>query len=267
MNLGPTDDPSELLALVSRIEARDRAAENEFASRFWRGVYLILYRDCKNPELSSDLTQETLMTALQKMRYGDLKKPESLKSFVRAIARNKLIAYKRKEANQRTDSLGERIFELSEDATGLLDNLHEEQIRALMHRLIGELTVDRDRELLFRAYVYGQDKSLICKDLDISPDHYDRVSYRARQRLKQLVAVRIGDSATTYCGIEAVTLLLLVSALSLQAENPPATRAAYSNGPEPIAQYGGRSPLVGSLSGVRILESAAGCAGENRQWK
>ena len=210
MESGQIDASHELVELVRRIEDRDVAAENEFANRFWRGVYLILYRDCRDPDLAGDLTQDTLLNALEKIRAGDLQKPASVKSFVTAMAKNKLIAYKRKETNQKTDSIGEHVFELEGDARGLLDSLQDEQIKALVRRSIGELPVARDRDLLFRAYVYGQDKSLICRELSITPAHYDRVSHRARQRLKQLVVFKLGDTGRAYCVFDPLGLLLVL---------------------------------------------------------
>ena len=46
--------------------------------------------------------------------------------------------------------------------------------------------------MLYRYFVYGQGKQVICAEFDISTEHFDRVLYRARKRLKQMMQVKLG---------------------------------------------------------------------------
>jgi RNA polymerase sigma-70 factor (ECF subfamily) len=53
--------------------------------------------------------------------------------------------------------------------------------------LLNDLNTERDREILRRFYVREEDKESICKRLDIDGVHFNRVLYRARQRLKSII--------------------------------------------------------------------------------
>ena len=56
-----------------------------------------------------------------------------------------------------------------------------------VYGLIGELPMQRDRELLWRYYVLGHDKEQLCRDFSLGVEHFDRVLHRARSRLRELV--------------------------------------------------------------------------------
>jgi len=53
-----------------------------------------------------------------------------------------------------------------------------------------ELPTERDRQLLTRFYLDGTDKQQLCRDLGLSPKHFDRVLMRARSRLRTIIERR-----------------------------------------------------------------------------
>ena len=55
---------------------------------------------------------------------------------------------------------------------------------------MSELNVERDRQLLSAYFFEGKDKEELCKDLDLSTEHFDKVLHRAKSRLKQALAIR-----------------------------------------------------------------------------
>ena len=59
--------------------------------------------------------------------------------------------------------------------------------------MLAELKNDRDREILSRHYISGEDKEDICRDLELSDLHFNRVLFRARQRYKELFERRQGE--------------------------------------------------------------------------
>jgi len=194
-------------ALVRRIRAGDRRAEEEFVARYSLGLEVVLAQLTRNPSLAEDIRQETLALMLTKLRGGELRQSEALPGFLRSVARNLLIAYRRKEA--RYSSLDQEP-----NATGLTSGpaqppAEAPQLRQLLadeeakrvRQLLGELRFQRDREILVRYYLTGDSKDEICRQLDVDPGLFNRVLYRARQRLRELwerseKRLRLGESRT-----------------------------------------------------------------------
>jgi RNA polymerase sigma-70 factor (ECF subfamily) len=71
-------------------------------------------------------------------------------------------------------------------APGQLARLLAQERAAIVRRVLAELKNDRDREILSRYYIADQDKEDICRDLDLSDLHFNRVLFRARQRYREL---------------------------------------------------------------------------------
>ena len=53
--------------------------------------------------------------------------------------------------------------------------------------LLDELPTERDRLLLMRFYLDGVDKQQLCREIGLSPKHFDRVLMRARGRLRTII--------------------------------------------------------------------------------
>ena len=76
-------------------------------------------------------------------------------------------------------------------------SLQSEQMFKLVVQLIEEMKIERDRNILKYHYFYEYDKSKICNMLELTPEHFDRVLHRARNRLKQLIQHKIGGNTLT----------------------------------------------------------------------
>jgi len=174
------------VALASRIHAGDRAAESEFARTFSRELLLLLLKKTNDPDIAKDCCQQTLLIALTKMREGGISKPGSLALFVKRTAENVAITHFRKE----------KRYCLLEDGVILMNTvtvdtaareIDFESIRTVLHEIVDQLSVPRDREILRRFYLREENKRDICRDFGIKSEHFDRVLYRARKRLRRLV--------------------------------------------------------------------------------
>lgn len=180
-------DPGDL---VRRIEAGDTRAEDKLVARYRLGVEVILAQLTRDPALAQDIHQETFALVLTKLRAGELRDPKALPAFLRSVARNLLIANRRKEA---------RYNRLDEDrqvhgpTRGPVQR-HPSQLQRLLaseeaervRLLLGELRFERDRGILVRYYLTGDSREDICRDLDLDPGLFNRSLYRARQRFREL---------------------------------------------------------------------------------
>lgn len=180
------DDPAESAGdLVGRIRRGDREAEDELVRRYRRGVAIILRAESGDAAAVDDLFQETFRIALEKIRQGDLREPKRLSGFICSLARNLVIDHFRRVAARRTSG-GIDLAELASPRLDPLERLLREERGAIVNRVLAEMPSERDRQILFRFYVAEDDKDSICRELDLTSLHFNRVLFRARERYRDL---------------------------------------------------------------------------------
>ncbi|MEM7360794.1 MAG: sigma-70 family RNA polymerase sigma factor [Pseudomonadota bacterium] len=178
--------------LVLSIGAGNAAAEQALVEQYWKGLYFILKKRCNDPQLAADLVQDTFIIVISKARNGEIKTPEALTAFVRQTGVNLMLAHFRKENRRATEAYGEVNIEIPDQKSNLTRAVESGQTLELVQQLINELTVERDRDILMSYFVKEEDKGKICERLDLTTAHFDRVLFRARARLKQLVEFKLG---------------------------------------------------------------------------
>lgn len=173
--------------LVRRIVAGDPAAEAELVERFSRAVRFLLRRLARDEAAAEDLYQETFRLAIEKVRAGELREAERLPGFVSSLARNLFLSTARRSGRRQKWQADPEAAETEPDpAPGQLARLLARERAERVRRVLAELKNDRDREILSRYYIADQDKEVICRDLELSDLHFNRVLFRARQRYKEL---------------------------------------------------------------------------------
>jgi RNA polymerase sigma-70 factor, ECF subfamily len=172
-------------ALVSRIRSGDADAEDEFVSRYRRGVLAILRRTAGRYALD-DLYQEVFLRAIEKIRAGEVREPERLSGFVCAMARNIGFDYFRRHGLAAPLAGPESETPVADPGSGPLDRVLREEDDRCVRRLLLEMDSDRDRQLLQRFYISEEDKEQICADLKLTSLQFNRVLHRARERFREL---------------------------------------------------------------------------------
>lgn len=170
--------------LVARVASGDTGAEAEIVARYGRGVRFLLRRLTRGSGLADDFYQETFRIVLGRLREGALENPAKLDAFVRATARNLFIGDYRKSMRRDTHSDSEHLERTVDQRPGQLTKVLLQERAAAVRRAIDDLTSPRDRQILFRFYIAEDEKADICADLELSPIHFNRVLFRARQRFK-----------------------------------------------------------------------------------
>jgi RNA polymerase sigma-70 factor (ECF subfamily) len=174
--------------LVRRIGHGDRRAEEELAQRYQRGLFYLLKRRTRDPELALDVVQDALRIAIEKLRQEPIEQTDRVGAYLRGIAINLVSAHARKAARRATTSDTETVELTADDAAGPFDRVSSEQVQRAVRMLLRELPVERDREILIRTYLEEEDKSSICAGLGLDSAHYNRVLFRAKQRFRELLA-------------------------------------------------------------------------------
>lgn len=155
--------------------------------RYSRSIVAQLRRITRDPELADDLHQETFRAVLLRLRDRGLRDARQLGAYVHQTARNLALAERRKSA-RRPGPLTAFALESAADPgddplTSLLRGERNECVRGAL----GRLRRSRDRELLLRLYVAGDDREAIRRDLGVSALHFNRLLFRARKRLGRAI--------------------------------------------------------------------------------
>jgi RNA polymerase sigma-70 factor (ECF subfamily) len=173
--------------LVTRVRDGDRAAETEMVERYSRGLRYLLRRKTRDTNLTEDFLQETWAIALVKIRDNGLDKPGRLAGYLCGIANNLALSEKRRVNRQRTAVNSEIVALIPDESSNPYRHASRAEVCNQVRDLLNDLNTERDREILKRFYVREEDKESICKRLDIDGVHFNRVLYRARQRLKSII--------------------------------------------------------------------------------
>ncbi len=170
--------------LVKRIAAGDEIAEREFVQRYLQGVRTLVRRYSRPGDpIVEDLTQDVLANVLVRLRTGALRDSKALSSYVHsAVARATSAEYRRRHVPEPEVAL-EQIA--AEDTP--LKQVSNNQLKHILLEMLSELPVPRDREILKRFYLDEMDKDEVCRQLGIDADHFHRVVFRARGRLRSLL--------------------------------------------------------------------------------
>ena len=172
---------------VKRIGLGDRRAEEELVRRYQRGLIYLLQRRTRDPQLALDLAQDTFRIAIEKLRQSPIEQVERVGAYLRGTALNLATADGRKHARRGTTADSEAVDAAADDAAGPFDHVSGEQVKRLVRKLLDELPVQRDREILIKTYLEDQDKSAICEALGVDSAHYNRVLFRAKERFRELL--------------------------------------------------------------------------------
>jgi RNA polymerase sigma-70 factor (ECF subfamily) len=186
--LGSDRQQSSPAELVARIRNGDPLAEEELVARYSRGVALILRRNATVTAAVEDLYQEVFLRAVEKIRGGEVRDPERLSGFICALARNLAIDHFRR--NSPADLLSESDSGLRDREPSPLERVLRIEDAHNVREVLAELTSERDRQVLFRFYIFEEDKDRICNELKMTSLQFNRILHRARERFRGLYEKR-----------------------------------------------------------------------------
>jgi RNA polymerase sigma-70 factor (ECF subfamily) len=165
----------------------DRAAIESLIAKQYTGLRLLILRRTGDAEVAADLLNEAACTAWEKWQGGLINRPEEIGGYIFQVAMNLLRNHRRSMAERSDRRAPPEILGSLPDATVATDLWLEKKVALQVRRILQELRTPRDREILTRFYLQDQDKDVICRDLSLDTDQFDRVLHRARGRLKELI--------------------------------------------------------------------------------
>lgn len=177
----------ELNELVGSIIAGDSHAEETVVRCYKEGISIIIGRIVQNQSATEDISQETFRIALEKIRLGDVREPERLSGFICGVARNLARDYARRMRRLTNREEIGKAEQIADSAPSQLERVYQKERAELIRQALNELTVKRDREIIFRYYLAQEDKGQICADLGLTRKQFSRVIFRALSRYKELL--------------------------------------------------------------------------------
>jgi RNA polymerase sigma-70 factor (ECF subfamily) len=186
-DVGYNEEREAASQLVSRVKNGEPAAEATMVERYSRGLRYLLRRKTRNTQLAEDLLQETWAIALVKIREKGLDNPGRLAGYLAGIANNLAIGEQRRVNRQRTAVNSEIVALIPDESDSPFRQAARAEICKQVQEILADLKKERDREILQRFYVREEDKASICHRLGVDSVHFNRVLYRARQRMKSAI--------------------------------------------------------------------------------
>jgi len=188
MNDNTLNQEREIAAgLVEGVRSGDRAAETQMVERYSRGLRYLLRRKTRDVPLAEDFLQETWAIALVKIREKGLDNPQRLAGYLAGIASNLALGELRRVHRQRTAVNSDVVALIPDESANPFRQAAKAETCQQVQDLLGDLKKDRDREILQCFYVREEDKDSICRRLGVDSVHFNRVLYRARQRMKSAI--------------------------------------------------------------------------------
>lgn len=168
----------------------NQADANEVLLRDMSGLKAQLTRVTRDAELASDLLQDAIVTALQKLAAGEIEHRGQLDGYVYRVALNHLRNHRRKDKSPVSgpDALPELVDTEGEARPG--KTIARGQFSRVVTRLLKEMTSPRDREVLIRFYLQEEDRGALCRSLALTELQFNRVIFRARGRFRELLERR-----------------------------------------------------------------------------
>jgi RNA polymerase sigma factor (sigma-70 family) len=172
--------------LVALIVGADSKAEEELDRRFRPRMIKVLVLKTRDTSAAEDIWQQTIFIALKSIRENRINKHEKLSSYIYGIAMN--LARNQFKGPQ-TQPIEGRDF--IDEGPGPFEALLLSEQKQLIREVIEEFKPIQYRKILYRCYVYKEDKDKICEEMHLTKTQFNNLLCRAREALIDAVKKRL----------------------------------------------------------------------------
>jgi DNA-directed RNA polymerase specialized sigma24 family protein len=167
--------------------AIDQRSIEALIVRDYAGLRQLLVRRARDPALAADLLNDAICTTLEKWRAGQIARPEQICGYVFQVALNLLRNHRRSIAERPERRADIEMLERTPTNVVSIDESVEAGMAQRVRGLLQHLGNARDRLILKRFDLDEERKDVICGELGLAADQFDRVLHRARARLRDLL--------------------------------------------------------------------------------
>ncbi len=180
--------------LAIKIISGDAQASNEFVRLNYSWLLFIIRRKFFKSNNHEDILQDSFILVLNKLQQGQVHNPKTILAYLRTTAINIGFEYLRKD-KKFTSAVDQEMLGIIEGSEiNILSQLIWDDKIKYVQLVMDELRKQRDKDILMDFYFNDLDKPTICKKLELTSDHFDKVLFRAKQRLKLLIEQKDSDN-------------------------------------------------------------------------
>jgi RNA polymerase sigma-70 factor, ECF subfamily len=157
------------------------ADETELYRRFAPRVRLYGRRHLQNDAAADDLAQDVLLLTIERLRAGEVRRPEEIGSFI--LGTSRMMARAERRVARRREALTARFIQTeAETAPPSFAGLDTPRVAACLRGL-----AERDRLVVLLTFYADREAPRIADDLGVSPGAVRVIRHRAMARLRDCV--------------------------------------------------------------------------------
>lgn len=174
--------PSEWDSMVTRIQAGDQSAMEEFYATISQGFRRFLHRRLNRQDVDDKL-HDIFVIVVRAIQNGSLRDPARLMGFVRTISQRQVAAWIEEVVHRRRGQteLDDVVRYLPDQGDDPEELSLRSQRAAAMKCVLAALPAQH-RDVLERFYVRGQNAREICKELGMTDTQFRLLKWRAKER-------------------------------------------------------------------------------------
>lgn len=226
----PAAPPAGFLPATETAECRpDPVSHLAAVYRDYPGLRALILRRVRDPEVAADILQDAAVTTLEKLRRGEIANPENVGGYLYRVALNHLRNHRRKDRSALCSADDIQELPDTEDDPEWQRVGRRQWAEAARH-LLEELPTARYRDVLVRFYLEDRSRDEVCAEFRLTPEHFNRVIFRARARFRELV-VRRGFIKADLLTLVALGMCLAAAAAAGLDATRPHRNAAVAQHP------------------------------------
>lgn len=156
----------------------------------YSGLLTLLRRKLRDEQLAQDALNQALVTSLEHVQAGRVADLSMIGGYVFQVAMNQMRNHRRKMEERSERRADPSVVDTLPDVDVSPGVACDLALAGGVRSIIESLPTPRDREIVKRFYLDEDEKDAICHDLGLSPLHFDKVMFRARQRMKSLLEAK-----------------------------------------------------------------------------
>jgi RNA polymerase sigma-70 factor (ECF subfamily) len=152
----------------------------------YAALVALMGRKLQDHSLAEDLINQAFVKALDKLAAGRVANPNQLSGYVYRVAFNLLRNHRRCMDNRDDLRVSPEVADQVSGGESPYEQVFAASVRQQVREVLAEMPVTRDREVLRRFYLEEDNKEKICHDLSLTFRQFDKISFRARNRMRAI---------------------------------------------------------------------------------
>lgn len=209
----------------------DASAGNQVFTELRLGLVRFLYSRCNDAALVEDTAHNALIVLMIAAREGRLENLDKAKAYAAKTALRNLRDVRKSAAHRTTAADTELVETVSDAGKSALETIDDQTLATLVREFLDDLPNDRYRDLLRRRFLVEESKTITCAALDMEPDRYDDLIFKARASFRNRLKKHKHPAISLSAAAKSFLLLFGLLALILIAQRDPNRDISLANSP------------------------------------